>query len=72
MQAGIEQNRLGAQLLVMDALLESARAGETLALSAQDIAMSQILRMLSDSDVMTASGLFDAALLYQTEVPARV
>ncbi len=72
MQAGIEQNRLGAQLLVMDALLESARVGENLALSAQDIALNQILRMLSDSDAMTPSSLFDAALLCQTEEFARV
>lgn len=72
MQMSIEQNRLGAQLLVMDALLESSRLGAGAAPSAQDIALNQILRMLAEPGSMSPSGLFDAALLCQAEGLAHV
>lgn len=60
MTASIEQTRLGAQLIVMDALLECARVSERAAPSAQDIALVQILRMLARPEAMTPCELEQA------------
>ncbi|MEN3111528.1 hypothetical protein ACFONG_08325 [Uliginosibacterium paludis] len=57
MQVSVEQIRISAQLLVMDALLESARAGGAPAVSANEIALGHILRMLAEPRTIDPAGL---------------
>ncbi len=52
-----EQIRISAQLLVMDALLEKARAASTPVVSASEIALEQILRILSESQTPDSASL---------------
>jgi hypothetical protein len=57
MQESVEQIRISAQLLVMDALLESARAGDRTAMSANEIALGHILRMLAEPKALDSASL---------------
>lgn len=61
MSASIEHTRLGAQLIVMDALLECARVPHG-AVPRQEIVLSHILRMLSAPEAITPRLLEQAIL----------